>query len=110
MDFIHGNWTDDVIDTSTSGDQTIVAASDTSQIFILSMSVIATGDTNVTIKLGSREVGFFKLTAGQSINLSGLANHRGAPYFICEVGEDFILESSAATNLSGTVKWALNQP
>jgi hypothetical protein len=110
MDYIHGEWVDAAVNTSTSGDQTIVASSSTSQTHILVLSVIATGATDVTIKLGARTVGFFKLAAGQSINLSGLANLRGAPYFICEKGEAFILNSSAATNLSGTVKYALNQP
>jgi len=110
MDYIHGEWIDAAVNTTTSGDQTIVAASATSQTHILVLSVMATAATDVTIKLGTRVVGFFKLGAGQSINLNGLANLRGAPYFICEKGEALILTSSAATNLSGTVKYALNQP
>lgn len=110
MDYIHGEMIDAAVNTSTSGDQTIVAASSTSETYILGLSVIATATTDVTIKLGATTVGFFKLSAGQSINLSPVANLRGAPYFIVPRGSAFILNSSAITNLSGTVKYALNQP
>lgn len=110
MEYMHGEMIDSPVNISTSGDSTVVAASSTSDTYILSLSVVATAATDITIKLGSTSVGFFKLAAGQSINLSPIANLGGAPYFIVPRGSAFVLNSSAITNVTGTVKYALNQP
>lgn len=108
--YIHGEPTDASVNISGAGDNTIVAASSTSQTFIMGLSVIAQGTVTVTVKLGSRTVGVFPLTSGQTINLSPMNSHNGAPWFICEKGEAFILNLSGAIQVAGTVKSALNQP
>lgn len=110
MNYAQGPWTDAVVDFSTAGDNIVVAGSSTSETHILSLSIVAVGGTTLTIGFGSTPVGKFTLAAGQSINLSGLANQAGAPYFIVPRGVDFIINSSAAVAVTGTVKWARAQP
>lgn len=108
--YIHGEPTDAAVNFSGTGDNTVVAASTTSQTFLLGMSIIVAGATTLTIKLGARTVGIFALSSGQTLQFSPMNSHNGAPWFICEKTEAFIINSSAAVSVTGTVKSALNQP
>lgn len=108
--YMHGEPVDAPVNVSSASDNTVVAANANSQTFIMGLSVISVGANTVTIKLGARTVGVFPMTAGGTLNLSPMNSHNGAPWFICEKGEAFILNLSAAAQVAGTVKSALNQP
>jgi hypothetical protein len=103
---IHGTPKDVSVNISSSGDNTIVSGSTIGRNLIHALSLVAASAVTVTIKLGSRTVGTFALSAGGSINLSNLASQEGGAFYECLTGEAFIINLSGAVNVTGTVKYS----
>lgn len=103
---IHGTPKDVSINTSTSGDNTIIAAPTVGRNLIHALSIVAAGAVTVTIKLGSRTVAVFALTTGGAVNLSDIASQQGGAFYECLTGEAFIINLSGAVNITGTVKYS----
>lgn len=103
---IHGTPKDVSINTSSSGDNTIIAAPSTGRNLIHALSIVAAGAVTVTIKCGSRTVATFALTTGGSVNLSDIASQQGGAFYECLTGEAFIINLGSAVNITGTVKYS----
>lgn len=105
---IHGDPTYGSVDLNpaTVGDNTIVAANASGETFIQAFSVVVDGATTVILKKGSTAIGTFKLQAFQTLNLSDLPGMEGEPYYKMAKNEAFVLNSSAAVRITGTVTYA----
>lgn len=103
---IHGTPKDVSINTSSSGDNTIIAAPTVGRNLIHALSIVAAGAVTVTIKCGSSTKAVFALTTGGSINLSDIASQQGGAFYECLTGEAFVINLSGAVNITGTVKYS----
>lgn len=92
-----------VINTASSGDNTIVAGVAGQTIRVLEMMLTAHAATNLTFKDGSTALtGAMELTAaGASFNFFIVCN--GAPHFITSKGNNFVINNSNAVQLSGYI-------
>lgn len=105
---IHGEPTYDDIDLNpaTIGNNTIVAANTAGETFIHALSVVVDAETILTLKKGSTNIGVFKLQAYQTLNLSDLPGMEGEPYYRMSKNEAFIIASTAAVRITGTVTYS----
>lgn len=103
---IHAEPVDAAIDISASGDTTLVASSSTSHNYIFNVSVVVANPTTITLKCGSRTVAKYTLQANATMSISASDYISGQPYFSCRPGEAFILNSSSAVGITGTIKYA----
>jgi len=106
---IHGEPTVAPIDLQPAvvGDNTILAGATIGETFVHGLMVIADGATTVTLKFGARTLGVFKLAANQTLNMSDIAGMDGEPILKGEVGEAFVINSSAGVALTGMIKSSL---
>ena len=103
---IHAEPIDAAVDLSASGDTTLVAASSTSHNYIFNISVVVANPTTITLKCGARTVAKYTLQANATVSISASDYQSGQPYFACRPGEVFVLNSSAAVGITGTIKYA----
>jgi hypothetical protein len=99
-----GLWTSAVITFSSSGDNTIIAGSGSTTIRIMRIFFVnsnGTTATNVTFKDSTPTSlsGAFLLNSGGSFN----GSPSGEPLFVTASGKGFVINSSAAVQISGTV-------
>jgi hypothetical protein len=91
------------ISFSASGDNTVIASDSTRAIYVWQLFFVnsdASTSTNVTLKEGSTSVsGAYKQAAGGSTALGCT----GTPWAIAPAGSAFVINSSAAVQVSGTV-------
>lgn len=103
---IHGELTRAPINISTLGDNTIISAPTTGELFIHELVVNPSAAMTVTMKCGARTVATFTLSGGQPITLSDITGMPGEPRFKCFQGEAFIINLSAAGSLTGTIAYS----
>lgn len=91
------------INFSSSGDNTVIAADSTSVLYVWQFFFVngdASTATNITLKEGSTSIsGAYKIAAAGSHT----AACTGTPWAIVPAGSAFIMNSSAAVQVSGTV-------
>jgi len=104
---IHAEPIDTKVDFSASGDNSLIAADSAGYNYIFNFSIVVAGATSITIKCGTREVGKWALQANGTLSISASDYLSGQPYFICRPGEAFIINNSAAVNVTGTLKYAV---
>lgn len=91
------------ISFSSSGDNTVIAADSTSVLYIWQFFFVnnsTTTDTNITLKEGSTSVSGAYTIASKG---SHTAMCTGTPWAIVPAGSAFVVNSSAAVQVSGTV-------
>jgi len=103
---LHAEPEDAAIDISASGDTTLVASSSTGYNYIFNVSVVVANPTTITLKCGLRTVAKYTLQANATMSISASDYVSGQPYFTCRPGEAFILNSSSAVGITGTIKYA----
>jgi len=105
---IHGEMVDVNVNVSASAgaDNTLVTASPTTETFLHMLTLSTSADTVITLKLGSRTVGTFKLLANGSVNMSDLNGMYGEPVVKARPGEAIIFASSAAATITGMAKYS----
>lgn len=104
---IHPEPEDTKIDISASGDTTLLAANAAGYNMIFNISVVVGAPTTLILKCGSREVAKYTLAANATMSISSSDYQSGQPYFIARPGEAFIINSSAAVAITGTLKYAV---
>lgn len=92
------------IDTASSGDLTVVAATSAQSTKLYRLLLIAAGATTITFKDGAATLtGAITLSAGGSIVL----DFDGEPWFTGTVNTAFIINNSAAVQISGRAYYIL---
>lgn len=104
---IHPEPEDAAIDLSASGDTTLVASNAAGYNYIFNVSFVVANPTTVTLKCGSRTVAKYTLQANATVSISVPDYVSGQPYFTCRPGEAFVLNSSSAVAITGTIKYAV---
>ena len=97
-------WTQASISFSSSGDNTVVAGSGSTTIRIMRLSFVnsdTTTATSITIKDSTPTSfsGAFRLVSGGSFG----GDSEGEPLYVTASGKGFVINSSAAVQISGTV-------
>lgn len=94
------------ISFSSSGDNTVIAANTNLPIYVWQFFFVnndASTATNITLKEGSTSIsGAYKIAAGGSHT----AGCTGVPWAIVPAGSAFVINSSAAVSVTGTVYYS----
>jgi hypothetical protein len=97
------------ISFSASGDNTVIASDSARSIYVWQFFFVnndATTATNITLKEGSTSVsGAYKIAAGGSHT----AGCTGTPWAIAPAGSAFVINSSAAVSVTGTVYYTYSR-
>lgn len=94
------------LNPATVGNNTLVAANANGETFIHACSFSPDGACVVNLKKGSTTIGTFKLSTGQSVNLSDLPGWDGEPYYKMAKNEAFVLVSDTAVRITGTLTYS----
>lgn len=96
------------LDESTSGDLTIIQGQSDRWIYIHQISLFVDAATDVTIKKGTDTfTGPVSLSTGQGFILeASYATESGDVLYKCPPGVDFIINSSNAVGLTGSVNYS----
>lgn len=94
------------VNISSSGDNILIPAITDGEIHVSQLLGGPDGAVTVTIKCGSRTVGVYNLSAGESITETSNVDQPGEPRFKCYQGENFIVNLSAATPFTGSVEYS----
>lgn len=91
--------TEAIIDTATSGDNTIVAGVSAQTIRVFRLFLVCDADVTVTVKDGASTAltGAIAMKAGGAIVL----DFDGEPWFTTSAAEDFVIALSAAVGIRG---------
>jgi len=90
------------INFAASGDNTVIAAGGATQIIrVYRIFFVSAGTTNITFKSGASVLlsGAMPFAANGSLTFS----MEGEPWFTCGAGQAFVINNSAAIQISGTV-------
>lgn len=91
-----------ILDTSASGDSTIVSATGGQTTRVHRMKLVAGGATVITIKRGSTVLDTFRADAsGYTIIL----RFDGNPWYATAANEAFVINNSAAVDLDGSIEY-----
>ena len=97
------------ISFSSSGDNTVIASDSTRTIYVWQFFFVnndASTATNITLKEGSTAIsGAYKIAAGGSHT----AGCTGTPWAIVSPGSGFVINSSAAVSVTGTVYYTYSR-
>lgn len=91
-----------VINFSSSGDNTVIALNSTLPIHVYGILFTVGGATNITFKAGSTSLSGALVFTGNGSSMTIQIN-MDEPYFSCAPGSAFIMNSSGAVQVSGTV-------
>lgn len=105
---IHGEMVNVSVDVNASAgaDNTLVAASPTTETFLHMITLGTDTDTVITLKLNSTVIGTFKLLANGSVNMSDLNGMWGEPVIKALPTQAIKFASSAAARITGMVKYS----
>jgi hypothetical protein len=106
---IHGEPTVAAINLQPAsiGDNSILSGATIGETYIHGLMIIVDGATTLTLKFGSRTLGVFKLAANQTLNMSDIAGMDGEPILKGELGEAFVINSTAGVAITGMIKTSL---
>lgn len=104
---IHPEPIDTEINLSASGDNVLVPADAEAHIYVFNISVVVANPTTIILRCGSRAVARYNLQANGTFSISVPDYQSGQPYFQCRPGEAFVLNSSSAVGITGTLKYAV---
>lgn len=94
------------LNPALAADNTLIAAPTIGETFIEYFQIIADAATTVVIKFGARTIATYKLSAAQTVSTSDVVGMDGEPVWKGYAGEAFILNSSAAVQITGSLKYA----
>lgn len=103
---IHGETKDSPLRFSTSGDNTILAAPSTGNMFIHNLVLIPSADVTVKIYCGSRNVADMDLKQYMTYAMDDMPGQDGMGTWTCKSGEAFIINLSSAVQVTGQVKYS----
>lgn len=92
------------IDTTTTGDNTIVSGVADKRIIVHRIWFVCGGSTNITFKHGSTA---FNGAANMSTNGGLTFDATGEPWFVTGKGEDFIINQSGTAQIGGMVYYTI---
>ena len=92
-----------VINFSTSGDQTIVAADSANRIVVHRIWLVVAGATSLTFKDSLASPGAASMAANGAL----VFDATGEPWFCTNINQAFIINSSNAVQVSGVVHYTL---
>lgn len=94
------------VNISTLGDNILVPAITDGEIHISQLLGGPDAEVVVTVKCGSRVVGVYNLSAGESIAEVSNVDQPGEPRFKCFQGEAFTVNLSAGTPFTGSIEYS----
>ena len=97
------------VNVTATGDTVIVPAQTNGAIFVHELIGNPSVAMTLTVKCGARTVRTFTLAAGQALTENDIAGMDGEPAFLCNVGEAFILNTSAAGTFTGGLTYSIRQ-
>jgi hypothetical protein len=92
--------------TAAAGTDTIIAAESNAWIYIHELIGDLSASGTVTVKAGSRELGYFELGDGQGLTLQDEPGEDNRPRFECKPGEAFVLVVTGGT-FNGSCHYSL---
>lgn len=95
------------VNVTATGDTVIIPAQTNGAIFIHELIGNPSVAMTLTVKCGARVVRSFTLAAGQALTENDIAGMDGEPAFLCNVGEAFILNTSAAGTFTGGLTYSI---
>jgi hypothetical protein len=104
---IHQEPEDNSINISASGDTVLMPANAAGYNYVFNISIVVANPTTITLRCGAREVARYTLQANATVSISAADYQSGQPYFIARPGEAFVLNSSSAVGITGTIKSAV---
>lgn len=109
MQFLYARYpylTSSVVSFSSSGNNIVVALNATKRINIHRIWLVVAGATNLIFKNGT-----ISLSGAVPMSTNGALTFdiTGEPWFTASAGNDFIINSSDAVQVSGTVYYSLDK-
>lgn len=93
------------INFSTSGDNTIIASDPSNRIVVHRLWFVVNADTNLTFKDNLPSPAAVPMGAKGAL----VFDTSGEPWFVTDIGSAFIINSSAAVQVSGEVRYLLQK-
>ncbi len=89
------------ISASSMGDNTVVAADATKQIYVYGLDAVLASSTTLTLKCGS-----VALTGAMTLTSYAKPVTQGSPYWVCPLNTAFILNLGSGVQVSGAIWYA----
>lgn len=103
---IHGEPKDSSLRFSTSGDNIILAAPTSGNMFIHVLGLLPSADVTIKIKCGSRTVADYDLKQYQPYAIDDMPGQDGTGTYVCKTGENFVINLGSAVQVTGQIKYS----